>query len=454
MRFSSDPVAGGPSPSPPEAPSLRQLRLRVTAWYVGTFSAVLVALGALLLAGLAHAVSADLDASLHAATQEIASAARNPEEKGRLEGAALDEVKELRIHGRRLYLFDLEGNPLVPETADSIVRILALSAAAKGTAAKSWEAPEDQTLQAYAEQFVTATGKRYVAAAVVDRDLIDDQYVNLVALIGALGALGLVLVAAGGWMLARHSVAPVQQSMEQMRRFIADAAHELRTPVSVIRSRVDVTLEQPREAAGYERMLIELRGEIERLSLLINDLFTLARADAGERAFAPVLVQLDEIALESVATAGWIAAHRGVTLHVEDADESVIFGDPALLRQLSLIVLDNAIKFSERGGSVTIALRAGQDSVTLVVEDTGVGIAQAEVARVFDRFYRAESVRGTTPGAGLGLAIARWITDVHGARIVLAPATGRGVRVSITFPAVGHEKGFPQPTPQVLRSAD
>jgi len=243
-----------------------------------------------------------------------------------------------------------------------------------------------------------------------------------------------VLVATGGWMLARKSVAPVERSMEQMRRFMADAAHELRTPVSVIRSRVDVALEQPRDIQGYERTLHELRGEIERLASLVNDLFTLARADADERTFAPVRVQLDEIVLEAVTTAGWIAARRGITLHVEDADEVVIDGDPAQLRQLAMILLDNGIKFSDSGGSVRISVRERPEGAALVVEDRGVGIAKADLERVFDRFYRAESVRGSTTGAGLGLAIARWIADAHGARIALEPAPEGGTRVTVAFP--------------------
>jgi signal transduction histidine kinase len=289
-------------------------------------------------------------------------------------------------------------------------------------------------LQGYAERFTTKGGASYVAAVVVDRDPIDDRYAELMTLVGGLGALGLMLVATGGWMLARKSVAPVERSMEQMRRFMADAAHELRTPVSVIRSRVDVALEQPRDTQGYERTLRELRGEIERLASLVNDLFTLARADADERTFAPVRVQLDEIVLEAVTTAGWIAARRGITLHVEDADEVVIDGDPAQLRQLAMILLDNGIKFSDSGGSVRISVRERPEGAALVVEDRGVGIAKADLERVFDRFYRAESVRGSTTGAGLGLAIARWIADAHGARIALEAAPEGGTRVTVAFP--------------------
>lgn len=422
-------------PSASAARSLRRLRLRVTAWYAGTFAVVLVALGALLFAELAHDVSADFDESLREATQEIANAAeRREQERASTKGGAIDAVAELRIPDRQLYLFDLDGHPLTPPIADTMLREVARSAGASGSFAKRWEAQHDLTRQAYAQRFTTKAGARYVAVAVVNPDLMDDRFAALIALAGGLGGLGLVLVATGGWLLARQSVVPVEQAMEQMRRFMADAAHELRTPVAVIRSRVDVTLEQTRDAATYEKTLGELRGEIERLATLLNDLFTLAHADANERAFSPVRAQLDEVVLETVTTAGWIAARRNITLRVEEADEVVIDGDCALLRQLAMILLDNAIKFSESGGVVKIAVRRVAEGATLVVEDDGVGIAHADVERVFDRFYRAESVRGTTSGAGLGLAIARSITDVHRAHIVIEPGPERGTRVTVTFP--------------------
>ena len=127
-------------------------------------------------------------------------------------------------------------------------------------------------------------------------------------------------------------------------------------------------------------------------------------------------------------------------MHAEEADEAVIEGDPTLLRQRALIVLDNAIKFSASGGSVVIAVRVAAEGATFSVVDEGVGIAAADVGRVFDRFYRAESVRGTTSGAGLGLAIARWIADAHGAQIVLEPAADRGTRVAITFPVQNRQE--------------
>jgi signal transduction histidine kinase len=430
------PDARNTRPSAAAARALRRLRLRVTAWYVGTFALVLAMLGALLFAALARDVSVSLESSLRASTREVVRATEERDHDAKAPGGVPnEELDELRVPDQQLYLLDSSGRPLHPTTADTALQSLAREAIAKGKSTKTWDAPGDLTLQAYAVRFTTPEGGEYVAAAVVNRDTIDDRYAMLLGLAGALGALGLLLVASGGWLLAQKSVAPVELSMQQMRRFMADAAHELRTPVAVIRSRVDVTLERARDAESYETMLAELRVEVERLATLVNDLFTLARADAEERSYTPAPVQLDEIVLEAVTTAGWIASRREITLAVAEADEVVITGDAALLRQLVLILLDNAIKFSHSGGAVAISVRAEQSGAAVIVRDEGVGIAQDDVPRVFDRFYRAESVRGATVGAGLGLAIAKWIADVHGAHIDIAPAPERGTIVTVRFPA-------------------
>jgi signal transduction histidine kinase len=428
------PDAKSMRPSASAARALRRLRLRVTVWYAGTFAIVLVTLGTLLFVALARDESMNLDSSLRGATQEIARAT----ERRRLElthggEGSIDAMDGVRIPDRQLYLFDLAGHPLAPVVADSAIRALAIAATSKGSASGEWDAPSDLTLKAHAERFATGDGTQYVAAAVVNRDTIDDRYETLLTLAGAIGALALVLVASGGWLLAGKSVAPVERSMEQMRRFMADAAHELRTPVAVLRSRVDVTLEQPRDAAAYEATLGELRGEVERVATLVNDLFTLARADADERAFTLAKVQLDEIVLGAVTTAGWIAARRGIKLTVVESEEAIIDGDAALLRQLTLILLDNAIKFSRDCGAVTISVRADAEAAILAIADNGVGIEEADISHVFDRFYRAESARSSTSGAGLGLAIAKWITDVHDAHITIESVREGGTRVTVRF---------------------
>jgi signal transduction histidine kinase len=401
---------------------------------VGTFALVLLTLGILLLAALMRFVAGDLDASLRAATREIALATeRREREAAATGGSAIDAVEELRIPDRELFLFDTAGRPLVPGSAEPAIARAASRAAGEGVVDDRLELAHDRTLELHAERFTTPSGHRYVALALADRDALDDRYASLVGLLAALGALGLVLVAGGGWVLARQSVAPVQRSMEQMRRFVADAAHELRTPVAVLRTRADVALQRERSSTEYVAALEALGRETERLSGIVDDLFTLTRADAGERPLHRTRVQLDELVLDAVSATGTLAERRGVTLSVGAADEVVLDADAALVRRLVVILLDNAIKFSEHGGVVKVDLRASPATATLTVRDTGVGIPPEELARVFDRFYRGESARGSTSGAGLGLSIARWIATAHRARIEIESAPGKGTTVTVTF---------------------
>jgi signal transduction histidine kinase len=218
-----------------------------------------------------------------------------------------------------------------------------------------------------------------------------------------------------------------------MRRFVADAAHELRTPVAVLRTRAEVALQRDRSSAEYVAALEALGRETERLSGIVDDLFTLTRADAGERPLRRSRVQLDELVLDAVSATGALAERRGVTLSVGEADEVLLEADAALARQLVVILLDNAIKFSDRGDTVTVDLRASPAAATLTVRDTGLGIPPDELPRVFDRFYRGESARASAPGAGLGLSIARWIATAHRARIEITSIPGEGTTITVTF---------------------
>jgi signal transduction histidine kinase len=203
--------------------------------------------------------------------------------------------------------------------------------------------------------------------------------------------------------------------------------------VAVLRTRAEVALQRDRSSAEYVAALEALGRETERLSGIVDDLFTLTRADAGERPLRRSRVQLDELVLDAVSATGALAERRGVTLSVGEADEVLLEADAALARQLVVILLDNAIKFSDRGDTVRVDLRASAAAATLTVRDTGAGIPPDELPRVFDRFYRGESARASTPGAGLGLSIAHWIATAHRARIEIASVPGKGTTITVTF---------------------
>ena len=350
-------------------------------------------------------------------------------------------MTELNIPGRSLYLFDLDGHMIVPATADPAVQEAAVEIASLGVLdrhfKKAHDTPQERKFELHGERFVLPDRKVYVAIAVANRVELEDQYASLIAGLAAAAVAAILLISAVGWFLARKSIEPIERNLALLRQFVADAAHELRTPVSVLRSRADVALQRERDPAAYVDVLTAVGLESERMGRIVNDLLMLARADAGERAIAPERVYVDDVAVDAVASVRVLAERRGVQLDVLQFEESAAVADPILVRQLLVILLDNAVKFTPPGGKVALSVRPEDGRATVTVADTGVGIAAAELPRVFDRFYRGDDARRRSDGAGLGLAIAKWIVDAHGAALAIESEFGQGTRVTVRFPAVG-----------------
>ncbi len=426
--------------SPATQAPLARLRLRLTAWYVGTFGLILLLLGGGLFFAIRRQISRQLDTSLHQAVLALEQAARIREVESRTtSGAVVDAVDELHIPDRTLYLLEPDGTPVKPAVAAEWIQAAARRAALAGSADQEQRAPREHQLRLHAELFNVTGRKMYVAAAVADVVELENQYSALIYAFGGAALAGLVLVAAGGWLLVRKSTEPVEQTMETMRRFMADAAHELRTPIAVLRGQAEVALQRDREPPEYAEALRRIEREAERLGATVEDLLTLARADAGERPVARERVFLDDLALDAATAARALAARRGVELEVGTVEEGAVLGDPALLHQLLMIVLDNAVKFTPQGGRVKLSAAAPGGQAEVVIEDTGVGIRADQLPHIFERFWRGDPARGRGDGgegAGLGLAIARWIADAHGARLDVTSEPGQGTRVAIRFPPV------------------
>jgi signal transduction histidine kinase len=420
-----------------------RLRLRLTAWYAGTFSVILALLGIALFTVISRQMATELQNSMRAATSALEGAAQIREQEkaerpDRGEPPVADAVRELVIPGRMLYLFDANGRPVVPDTAAEAVRAVALRAATAGADDRHLKIdahqPSERLFQAHGERFALTSGQTYVAVVVADRVELEDRYASLIyTLIGAaVGAI--VLVAVGGWLLATKAIEPIERTITFMRRFIADAAHELRTPVAVLRSRADVTLQRERDPAAYVDALTAVGLEAERMGRIVNDLLTLARADAGERAVNPQRLYVDDVALDAVTSVRVLAEQRGVTLAVNEFEEAPAVVDPSLLRQLLVILLDNAVKFTPIGGQVSLSVSRADGRATVTVADTGVGIPPNELPRIYDRFYRGGDARQRADGAGLGLSIAKWIVDAHGSSLTVVSEPGRGTTVTVRFP--------------------
>jgi signal transduction histidine kinase len=417
---------------------LVRLRLRLTVWYVATFGLIIVLLGAALFAVIRYQLSQQLESSVHSATEELVRAARIREVEGGVgtQGRVIDAVDELDIPDRVLYLLDTNGNPVKPDTASEWIRSAARQAARTGQVTVERAVAGDMTLRLHALRFRLKSGRQLVAVAVADRVELEDRYADLIAAFAGVSLAALVLVAGGGFVLVRKSTAPIERSVIYMRRFMADAAHELRTPISVLRTRAEVALQQPREAATYEAALRSVEAEARRMGGIVDSLLVLARADSGERQIERQRLFLDDLAVDAAADARVVARQKQVDVTVQEFEEAPVVGDPTLIRQLMMIVLDNAVKFTDRGGEVRVKVSMRDGVPTFGVEDSGIGIKPEEVSRVFQRFFRGETARSRTDGAGLGLSIASWIAQEHGARISLTSQVGNGTSVVVAFPRV------------------
>lgn len=420
---------------------LAMLRRRLTAWYAATFGLILLLLGGGLYATIHEQIARELRESLASATHELSRAARIREMESRdARGKVIDAVQELHIPDRHLFLLDSSGGAVQPAHVSPWVAAAARRAATVGEADAEMALSDEHSLALHAERFRLASGQLLVGVAVADQIELSDRFAALIATFGGAALAAMVLLLAGGYVLVRKSTDPIERSMANTRRFMADAAHELRTPVAVLRATADVALQGPRTADAYVETLRGVSGEAERLGRVVDDLLLLARADAGERPVARDRLFLDDVTIDAARSVGVLARATGVSLVMEEFEETPIVGDPLLIRELIVVLLDNAVKFTPTGGVVRVRVQPRPEP-TIEVEDTGPGIAAEHLPHVFERFYRADVARSRTGGAGLGLSIARWIAQVHDARLTLGPAADRGTRAQVIFPAAPDARG-------------
>ena len=231
-----------------------------------------------------------------------------------------------------------------------------------------------------------------------------------------------------------HMLDRLESAVKQLTQFTADASHELRTPVALIRTTAELALRRPRTADDYREALHQVVEESERTSRLVDDLLTLARADAGRALLSTEPLDLTLLVRDVCEQGMILGAARHVEVHTETPLKPVtVQGNPPALRRLLFILLDNAIKYTPEGGKVTVSLR-NDASPVLSVADTGIGIPPEALPHVFERFFRADPSRNRDlGGAGLGLAIARWIAERHNATIAAESTPGAGSIFRVTF---------------------
>lgn len=252
--------------------------------------------------------------------------------------------------------------------------------------------------------------------------------------------IGALLSVIAGYALARRALIPIQKAWDKQQQFIADASHELRSPLSVVQGQMQLLLRHPDHTIEEESVPIaSVLKETKRMSNMVSGLLLLARGDSHEEVISCKPVRVDGIIKNIAANMAPIMDYKQqrLELHVEDG-ELLINGDEDRLMQLFMIVLDNAIKFTQEQGQIDLGcIRRGR-SVLVFVQDNGVGISERDLPLVFSRFYKGDSARDRgEQGAGLGLSIAHWIVDQHQGSIRISSEAGHGTTVTIRFPAVG-----------------
>jgi heavy metal sensor kinase len=230
-------------------------------------------------------------------------------------------------------------------------------------------------------------------------------------------------------------IARLDRSFQQVRRFSADASHELKTPLTAIRGEAEVALMGERSGEDYRRSINSILESAERMSGIVESLLLLARADSGLDLIRRERVELGELLLGCIEKLEPIARRGGVELVVEDVEEAEVVGDALWLNQVAANLIGNGIKYTPAGGKVAISLRRNGARAELVCADTGIGIPSDHLPHIFDRFYRVDQGRARAAGGtGLGLSITRWAVEAHQGEILVESREGEGTLFRVLLP--------------------
>lgn len=265
----------------------------------------------------------------------------------------------------------------------------------------------------------------------------EDNMLNSLLYVVVIGsAVSLLIAFVAGRFLAQKALIPIQVSWEKQQQFIADASHELRTPLTAIMVNLERLFRHPDRTIEQEseKIVIGLQ-EAKRLNKLVSDLLTLARSDSNELQIFRQRFRLDEVVQRCAHVFSELAVAREIRLQTDIHQPLEMVGDEERIHQLLVILLDNALKYTQPHGTIHVACRREGQKVSVEVRDTGIGIPKEDIPFIFDRFYRVDKMRSkSTDGTGLGLSIARWIVDAHQGKIHVTSEEGTGTVVYVTLP--------------------
>ena len=470
---------------------LNTLRARLTLWYVSALALILAAFGVAVYVMMSRALHRRVDEALRSTLEiSVTSLTHDAQEGQSPQSAAQSTAAELSHPQQAMMIFDGEGRLLAehPYEEGLHVRLPDLSAVPGEevylyTVAEERD-DDDRHRLAVRRVRIPPADIPYIILASQPLEAVEDELESLREILYFATPAALLLAGLGGWFLARQGLAPVgamarsarqigagsldrqlpvanprdelgqlattfnellarlDAAFEQQRRFMADASHELRTPLSVMSTAAGVTLKKEhRDEGEYREALRTMAEQTRRLSRIVQDMFLLARADAGRYPLRKRTLYLDDLLAEVARAGSLLASDKNVTVELTSLPEAAFHGDEDLLRQMLLNLVDNAVKFTPAGGVVRLGLERRGGEYLLSVSDTGPGIPAEARPQVFERFYRADKARSRAEdgGAGLGLAIARWIAQAHDGDLELVDSHGPGTSFVARLPFTAPE---------------
>jgi heavy metal sensor kinase len=450
------------------------IRWRLTLWNTLALAVMLACFAALVYGMLRHALYEQIDRSLQAAFVLLRD---DPRADADPDGRLHYWIEEYREHQNLFCVVYRADGTLHARTAEMAEE--SLPALPSGSQ-NHWL--HDEQLRGVGRQRVMAermrlNGRDFVVMLLAPLETVDRELERVRTVLLIAGPVTLLLSAGLAYGLARKVLAPVdrlrratdavtvdrldrrlavanphdelgrltrtinalltrlERSFTEIRRFTADASHELRTPLTALRTEVEVALTRPLSLADHQLLLGGVLEELVRMSRLTDQLLALSRRDAGVEHWTPVRLSLHSLMSGVVDTLRPLAESRGVRLQFDAATATEVSGDEGRLRQVFINLIDNALKHTPEGGTVTVQIEQQNHVVIVTVADTGAGIAPEHLPHVFDRFYRVDKARTRAEGGtGLGLSIAQSIAQAHGGAIEMTSTVGQGTVCRVILP--------------------
>jgi len=463
---------------------IESVRGRLTLYYVSVLAAALVIVGLLIYVLLARALYVRVDENLQAVVRIAMTSLSNDLAEGQdYQDAARSTAAEQASSEQMLAIYDIDGRLLAESGRDGDLEIALPAANAIPDGEELLQTvleTDGDDRHRLAFRRVSLSASQYIVVAGADLEPMDEELEFLRRILAYVVPLALAIAGAGGWFLARQSLSPVvamadrarrigvenlserlpvanprdelghlaetfnellsrlETSLIQQRRFMADASHELRTPVTTTRTAASVTLQQAhRDEHEYREALQIVEQQAVRLSRVVDDMFTLARADAGNYPMRVTPMYLDEVIDDIVRAARVVASTRNVTIETTTVPSAAFTGDEDLVHRLIVNLIDNAVRHAPAGSTVRVELDETANGYAIAVNDQGPGIPPDLRQSTFERFYRGDPARRSDAhdGAGLGLALARWIANAHGGDVTLARSSASGSTFVVSLPS-------------------